>query len=343
MLTSTSMNITAPYQDTISLIGNTPLVRLEGPSAAAGCSIFGKCEFANPGASVKDRAALYIIRDAEERGELKPGGCVVEGTAGNTGIGIALVANARGYKTIIVMPDNQSREKMDTLRALGAELVLVPPTKFADCNHFVHTSRRLAEETEGAVWANQFDNTANRKAHLEGTAEELWEQLDGKIDGFTCAAGTGGTIAGVGMGLKEHDSKIVIALTDPHGAALFNYYAHGELKAEGSSVAEGIGQGRITGNLEGAPIDTQYRVSDEEGLDWVARLLREEGLCLGLSSGINVAGAVALGKQLVAEGRKDARVVTILCDTGFRYLSSLYNADWLRSKGLPVFDWLEGN
>ena len=327
----------------LDLIGNTPLVRLEGPSAEAGCDIYGKCEFANPGASVKDRAALYIIRDAEARGELKPGGCVVEGTAGNTGIGIALVANALGYRTIIVMPDNQSKEKMDTLRALGAELVTVPPTKFADSNHFVHTSRRLAEETEGAVWANQFDNTANRKAHIEGTAKEIWEQTGGKVDGFTCAAGTGGTIAGVGMGLKEFDENVVIALTDPHGAALYSYYASGELKAEGSSVAEGIGQGRITGNLEGAPIDTQFRVSDEEGLDWVARLLREEGLCLGLSSGINVAGAVALGKQLVAEGRESPKVVTILCDTGFRYLSSLYNADWLEAKGLPVFDWLKAS
>ncbi|SFP23145.1 cysteine synthase A [Qipengyuania nanhaisediminis] len=327
----------------LDLIGNTPLVLLEGPSAEAGCDIYGKCEFANPGASVKDRAALYIIRDAEARGELKPGGCVVEGTAGNTGIGIALVANALGYRTIIVMPDNQSKEKMDTLRALGAELVTVPPTKFADSNHFVHTSRRLAEETEGAVWANQFDNTANRKAHIEGTAKEIWEQTGGKVDGFTCAAGTGGTIAGVGMGLKELDENVVIALTDPHGAALYSYYASGELKAEGSSVAEGIGQGRITGNLEGAPIDTQFRISDEEGLDWVARLLREEGLCLGLSSGINVAGAVALGKQLVAEGRESPKVVTILCDTGFRYLSSLYNAEWLEAKGLPVFDWLKAS
>ena len=327
----------------LDLIGNTPLVRLEGPSAEAGCDIYGKCEFANPGASVKDRAALYIIRDAEARGELKPGGCVVEGTAGNTGIGIALVANALGYRTIIVMPDNQSKEKMDTLRALGAELVTVPPTKFADSNHFVHTSRRLAEETEGAVWANQFDNTANRKAHIEGTAKEIWEQTGGKVDGFTCAAGTGGTLAGVGMGLKELDENVVIALTDPHGAALSSSYASGELKAEGSSVAEGIGQGRITGNLEGAPIDTQFRISDEEGLDWVARLLREEGLCLGLSSGINVAGAVALGKQLVAEGRESPKVVTILCDTGFRYLSSLYNAEWLEAKGLPVFDWLKAS
>lgn len=340
MTTSAIMTQVPVREQTLDLIGNTPLVRLAGPSEEAGCDIYGKCEFSNPGASVKDRAALYIIRDAEARGELKPGGCVVEGTAGNTGIGIALVANALGYRTIIVMPDNQSAEKMQTLRALGAELVTVPPTKYADPNHFQHVSRRLAEETEGAIWAGQFDNTANRKAHIEGTAKEIWEQMDGRIDGFTCSAGTGGTIAGVGMGLKEFDENVAIALTDPHGAALFNYYAKGELKAEGSSVAEGIGQGRITGNLEGAPIDTQFRISDEEGLEWVARLLREEGLCLGLSSGINVAGAVALGKHLKGEGRENARVVTILCDSGFRYLSTLYNAEWLRSKGLPVFDWL---
>jgi len=330
------MNITRPFTDTLDLIGNTPLVLLKGASAAAGCEIWGKCEFANPGASVKDRAALGIIRDAEARGELAPGGTIVEGTAGNTGIGLALVANARGYKTVIVMPDNQSPEKMATLRALGAELVLVPPTKFANPGHFVHTSRRLAEETPGAVWANQFDNTANRKAHIEGTAAELWEQMEGRIDGFTCAAGTGGTIAGVGLGLKERDDKVTIALTDPHGAALYSYYATGELEAEGTSVAEGIGQGRITANLEGAPIDTQFRVSDEEGLLWVGQMLREEGLCLGLSSGINVAGAVALGRQL----GKGARVATVLCDTGFRYLSTLYNPAWLLEKGLPVFDWL---
>ncbi|MGX7896756.1 cysteine synthase A [Tsuneonella sp. HG222] len=322
--------------NTLDLIGNTPLVLLEGPSEAAGCEIWGKCEFMNPGASVKDRAALWIVRDAEARGELLPGGCIVEGTAGNTGIGLALVGNALGYRTIIVMPDNQSHEKMDTLRALGAELVLVPPTKFSNPGHFVHTSRRLAEETEGAVWANQFDNVANRRAHIEGTAAELWDQMDGRIDGFTCAVGTGGTLAGTGMGLKERSDKVTIALTDPHGAALYSFYATGELKSEGNSVAEGIGQGRITANLEGAPIDTQFRVSDEEGLEWVARLLREEGLCLGLSSGINVAGAVALGRQL----GKDARVATILCDTGFRYLSTLYNAGWLAEKKLPVFDWL---
>jgi cysteine synthase A len=323
-------------KDTIALIGNTPLVRLEGPSAAAGCDIFGKCEFANPGASVKDRAALYIVEDAEARGTIQPGGTIVEGTAGNTGIGLALVASAKGYKTIIVMPETQSREKMDTLRALGAQLVLVPAAPYANPGHFVHTSRRIAEETPNAIWANQFDNIANRRAHIMGTAEEIWAQMEGRIDGFTCAAGTGGTLAGVGLGLKEKDEKVTIALSDPHGAALYEYYANGELKAEGSSVAEGIGQGRITANLEGAPIDTQYRISDEEGLEWVRRLLAEEGLCLGLSSGINVAGAVRLGRDL----GPGSRVVTMLCDSGFRYLSTLFNADWLRAKGLPVFPWL---
>src|SRR6478735_3203729 len=330
--------MTAPVrQNALDLIGNTPLVLLKGPSEAANCEIWGKCEFTNPGASVKDRAALWIVRDAEARGALAPGGTIVEGTAGNTGIGLALVANALGYRTIIVMPENQSKEKMATLRALGAELVLVPPTKFSNPGHFVHTSRRIAEETPGAVWANQFDNVANRRAHIEGTAPEIWQQMEGRIDGFTCAVGTGGTLAGTGLGLKERDEKVTIALTDPYGAALYEYYAHGELKAEGNSVAEGIGQGRITANLEGAPIDTQFRISDEEGLAWVARLLKEEGLCLGLSSGINVAGAVALARQL----GKGSRVATILCDTGFRYLSSLYNRSWLEAKGLPVFDWLK--
>ncbi len=320
---------------TIELIGNTPLVLLKGASEAAGCEIYGKCEFANPGASVKDRAALYIVRDAEQQGHLKPGGTIVEGTAGNTGIGLALVANALGYKTIIVMPETQSREKMDTLRALGAKLVLVPAAPYANPGHFVHTSRRIAEETPGAVWANQFDNIANRRAHIETTAEEIWTQLEGRVDGFTCAAGTGGTIAGVSLGLKAKDESVTIALTDPYGAALYNYYAHGELKAEGNSAAEGIGQGRITANLEGALIDTQFRISDEDGLYWVRQMLGEEGLCLGLSSGINVAGAVMLGKQLGA----DSRIVTILCDTGFRYLSTIYNPEWMRSKGLPVMPW----
>ncbi|WP_420384015.1 cysteine synthase A [Novosphingobium sp.] len=328
--------MTSTLPDTLSLIGNTPLVLLKGPSEAAGAEIYGKCEFANPGASVKDRAALWIVRDAVERGTLKPGGTIVEGTAGNTGIGLALVANALGYRTVIVMPETQSREKMDTLRALRAELVLVPAAPFSNPGHFVHTSRRIAEETEGAIWANQFDNIANRRAHVESTAPEIWAQMDGRIDGFTCAAGTGGTIAGTGLGLKAFDDTITIALTDPHGAALYSYYACGELHAEGSSVAEGIGQGRITANLEGAPIDTQFRISDEEGLVWVERLLAEEGLCLGLSSGINVAGAIALAKRL----GPGSRVATILCDTGFRYLSSLYNAQWLRAKGLPVFPWL---
>ena len=316
--------------DTLSLIGHTPLVRLNGPSEAAGAEIFGKCEFANPGASVKDRAALFIVQDAEERGLIAPGGTIVEGTAGNTGIGLALVANAKGYKTIIVMPETQSREKMDTLHALGAELVLVPAAPYSNPGHFVHTSRRIAEETPNAIWANQFDNIANRRAHIVGTAEEIWDQMDGRIDGFTCAVGTGGTLAGVGLGLKSHDEKVTIALSDPDGAALYSYYACGELHSEGSSVAEGIGQARITANLEGAPVDTQFRISDAEGYYWVRRLLDEEGLCLGLSSGINVAGAVALAKQLGA----GSRVATILCDTGFRYLSTLYNNDWLASKGL---------
>ncbi|WP_294323324.1 cysteine synthase A [uncultured Sphingomonas sp.] len=318
--------------DTLALIGNTPLVRLKGPSEAAGAEIFAKCEFANPGASVKDRAALSIVEDAEARSLIQPGGTIVEGTAGNTGIGLALVANAKGYRTIIVMPETQSREKMDTLRALGAELVLVPAAPYSNPGHFVHTSRRIAEETPNAIWANQFDNIANRRAHITGTAAEIWKQMDGRIDGFTCAAGTGGTLAGVGLGLKEKDESVTIALTDPHGAALYDYYAHGELRSEGSSVAEGIGQGRITANLDGAPIDTQFRVSDEEGMVWVRRLLAEEGLCLGLSSGINVAGAVLLARQL----GPGSRVATILCDTGFRYLSTLYNPEWLAAKGLAV-------
>ncbi|WP_242115869.1 cysteine synthase A [Sphingomonas lacusdianchii] len=318
--------------DTLALIGNTPLVRLKGPSEASGAEIFAKCEFANPGASVKDRAALSIVEDAEARGLIQPGGTIVEGTAGNTGIGLALVANAKGYRTIIVMPETQSREKMDTLRALGAELVLVPAAPYSNPGHFVHTSRRIAEETPNAIWANQFDNIANRRAHITGTAAEIWEQMGGRIDGFTCAAGTGGTLAGVGLGLKEKDESVTIALTDPHGAALYDYYACGELRSEGSSVAEGIGQGRITANLDGAPVDTQFRVSDAEGMVWVRRLLAEEGLCLGLSSGINVAGAVLLARQL----GPGSRVVTILCDTGFRYLSTLYNPEWLTAKGLAV-------
>jgi cysteine synthase A len=325
-----------PAADALALIGNTPLVRLSGPSAATGCEILGKCEFMNPGGSVKDRAALSIVEDAEAQGLLKPGGVIVEGTAGNTGIGLALVGNAKGYRTIIVMPETQSREKMDTLRALGAELVLVPAAAYSNPGHFVHTSRRIAEETENALWANQFDNISNRMAHIRTTAPEIWAQTGGRIDGFTCAAGTGGTIAGVGLGLKAQSEDIVIALTDPHGASLYSYYETGELKSEGSSVAEGIGQGRITGNLEGAPIDTQFRISDAEGLEQVHRLLMEEGLCLGLSSGINVAGAMALARAL-GPGKT---IVTILCDSGLRYLSTLFNPEWLDPKGLATPPWI---
>jgi len=325
-----------PAADVLHLVGNTPLVRLKGPSEATGCDILAKCEFMNPGGSVKDRAALFIVEDAEARGVLGPGGVIVEGTAGNTGIGLAVVANAKGYRTIIVMPETQSREKMDTLRALGAELVLVPAAPYSNPNHFVHTSRRIAEETPGALWADQFDNTANRFSHIKTTAAEIWQQTDGRINGFICAVGTGGTLAGTGLGLKEHSSDIVIGLADPHGAALYNYYAHGELRAEGSSVAEGIGQGRITANLEGAPVDTQFRIDDSEGLQWVHRLMMEEGLCIGLSSGINVAGAVALAREL-GPGKT---IVTILCDSGLRYLSTLFNPAWCEAKGVAPPPWL---
>jgi cysteine synthase A len=318
--------------DIISLIGNTPLLTLKGPSQETGCTILGKAEFLNPGGSVKDRAALGIIEDAEKQGLLKPGGIIVEGTAGNTGIGLAVVGAARGYKTIIVMPETQSREKMDTLRALGAELVLVPAAPYANPGHYVHTSRRIAEETPGAIWANQFDNVANRLAHIRTTAPEIWRQTEGRIDGFTCAVGTGGTLAGVALGLRAEKPDVTIALTDPEGAALFNWFAHGELKAEGSSVSEGIGQSRITGNLDGLHVDAQFRVPDAEGLAWVRRLNAEEGICLGLSSGINVAGAVRLARQM-GPGHV---IVTILCDSGLRYLSTIYNPNWLAAKGLAA-------
>jgi cysteine synthase A len=318
--------------DIISLIGNTPLLTLKGPSQETGCTILGKAEFLNPGGSVKDRAALGIIEDAEKQGLLKPGGIIVEGTAGNTGIGLAVVGASRGYKTIIVMPETQSREKMDTLRALGAELVLVPAAPYANPGHYVHTSRRIAGETPGAIWANQFDNVANRLAHIRTTAPEIWRQTEGRIDGFTCAVGTGGTLAGVALGLRAEKPDVTVALTDPEGAALFNWFAHGELKAEGSSVSEGIGQSRITGNLDGLHVDAQFRVPDAEGLAWVRRLNAEEGICLGLSSGINVAGAVRLARQM-GPGHV---IVTILCDSGLRYLSTIYNPDWLAAKGLAA-------
>lgn len=316
----------------VGAVGNTPLIRLHALSRLTGCTILGKAEFMNPGGSVKDRAALGILQEAEASGELQPGGTVVEGTAGNTGIGLAVVGAARGYKTIIVMPETQSREKMDTLRALGAELVLVPAAPYANPGHYVHTSRRIAEETPGAIWANQFDNVANRLAHIRTTAPEIWRQTEGRIDGFTCAVGTGGTLAGVALGLRAEKPDVTIALTDPEGAALFNWFAHGELKAEGSSVSEGIGQSRITGNLDGLHVDAQFRVPDAEGLAWVRRLNAEEGICLGLSSGINVAGAVRLARQM-GPGHV---IVTILCDSGLRYLSTIYNPDWLAAKGLAA-------
>ena len=325
-----------PASSLMALIGNTPLVRLRGPSEATGCEILAKCEFMNPGGSVKDRAALFIVEDAERQGQLAPGGIIVEGTAGNTGIGLALVGNAKGYRTIIVMPETQSREKQDTLHALGAELVLVPAAAYANPAHYVHTSRRIAEETLNALWANQFDNIANRMAHIRTTAPEIWQQTGGRIDGFTCAVGTGGTLAGVGLGLKERNADVVIALSDPHGASLFSYYATGELKAEGSSVSEGIGQSRITANLESAPIDAQFRISDEEGLEQVFGLMANEGLCIGLSSGINVAGAMRLAREL-GPGKT---IVTLLADSGMRYLSTLFNPDWLAARDLPVPEWL---
>ena len=327
------MDSSAPWNPDITpLIGNTPLIALKGPSAATGCTILGKAEFLNPGGSVKDRAAIGIIDDAQADGRLQPGGIIVEGTAGNTGIGLALVAAARGYKTIIVMPETQSREKMDTLRALGAELVLVPAAPYANPGHYVHTSRRIAEETPGAIWANQFDNVANRLAHIRTTAPEIWRQTAGRVDGFTCAVGTGGTLAGVALGLRAEKPGVTIALTDPEGAALYNWFAHGELKAEGSSVSEGIGQSRITGNLDGLVVDAQFRVPDSEGMYWLRRLNAEEGICLGLSSGINVAGAVRLAKHM-GPGHV---IVTILCDSGLRYLSTIYNAEWLAAKGLQA-------
>lgn len=316
--------------DIVSLVGNTPLLKLAGPSAETGCTILGKAEFLNPGGSIKDRAALSIIEDAEANGTLRPGGTIVEGTAGNTGIGLAVIGAARGYKTIIVMPETQSREKQDTLRALGAALVLVPAAAYANPAHYVHTSRRLAAETPGAVWANQFDNIANRRAHIHTTAPEIWAQTEGKVNGFTCAVGTGGTLAGVALGLRALNPDIKIALTDPEGAALYNYFASGELRGEGSSVSEGIGQSRITANLEGLTVDAQYRVADPEGLGWVRRLNDEEGICLGLSSGINVAGAVRLAREM-GPGHV---IVTILCDSGLRYLSTIWNPTWLAAKGL---------
>ncbi len=326
----------------IGTIGNTPLIRLNRASEQTGCEILGKAEFLNPGSSVKDRAALYIVLDAEKRGVLRPGGVIVEGTAGNTGIGLALVANARGYRTVIVIPETQSQEKKDMLRLCGADLREVPAVPYRDPGNYVHVSGRLAEElakTEpnGAVWAMQFDNVANREAHYRGTGPEIWEQTGGKVDGFACSVGTGGTLAGCAMFLKERNPDIKIALADPMGAALYNYYKNGQLKAEGSSITEGIGQGRITKNLEGAPIDIPYQIPDTEALPIIFDMLKYEGLCLGGSTGINVAGAIRLAKEL-GPGHT---IVTILADYGTRYMSKMFNPTFLREKNLPVPDWLD--
>lgn len=325
----------------VDSIGNTPMIRLKRASEETGCEILGKAEFLNPGQSVKDRAALYIINDAVKRGALKPGGVIVEGTAGNTGIGLALVGNALGFRSVIVIPETQSQEKKDMLRLCGAELIEVPAVPYKDPNNYVKYSGRLAEELaakepNGAIWANQFDNVANRQAHIETTGPEIWAQTDGKVDGFICAVGTGGTLAGTGMALKERNKNIQIGLADPMGAALYHYYKHGELKAEGTSITEGIGQGRITANLEDAPIDQAFQIPDEEALPIVFDLLKHEGLCLGGSSGINVAGAIRLAREM-GPGH---RIVTVLCDYGTRYQSKMFNPEFLREKNLPVPDWL---
>jgi len=322
-------------------VGNTPLIKLRKASELTGCTILGKAEFLNPGGSIKDRAALAIVEDAERRGLLKPGGVIVEGTAGNTGIGLALVGNAKGYRTVIVMPETQSQEKKDMLRLCGADLRLVPAVPYANPGNYVRYSETLAlelakTEPNGVLWANQFDNLANREGHARTTAQEIWEQTSGKVDAFTCSVGTGGTLAGVAIGLKEHSKDIQIVLADPLGSALFNYYAHGELKAEGTSITEGIGQGRITRNLEDAPIDDQLQVTDHEALPVVFDLLKEEGICVGGSSGINVMAAIKVAQRL-GPGHT---VVTVLCDWGHRYQSKLFNPSFLQERGLPVPDWL---
>jgi len=327
-------------KDLAEAIGNTPLIRLNGPSDATGCEILGKCEFLNPGQSVKDRAALFIIRDAVEKGLLKPGGTIVEGTAGNTGIGLALVGDFMGFKTVIVIPETQSQEKKDMIRLAGADLVQVPAAPYKNPNNYVRYSQRLAErlaqsEPNGAIWANQFDNVANRQAHIETTGPEIWDQTDGKVDGFICAVGSGGTLAGVGMALQPNGVKI--GLADPMGAALYSYYKTGEFASEGSSITEGIGQGRITANLEGFTPDMVYQIPDKEALPVVFDLLENEGLCLGGSSGINVAGAMRMAREM-GPGHT---IVTVLCDYGNRYQSKLFNPAFLKEKGLPVPQWLD--
>jgi len=328
--------------DFAAAIGNTPLIKLRAASELTGCTVLGKAEFMNPGGSVKDRAALAIIRAAEASGALRPGGMIVEGTAGNTGIGLALVGNSLGYKTVIVIPETQSQEKKDALRLCGAKLIEVPAVPYKNPENYVHVSERLAKEFDGsepngAIWANQFDNTANRDAHIHTTGPEIWAQTDGRVDGFICSVGTGGTLTGTGQYLKEQNPKISIGLADPMGSAIYHYFAHGSLKAEGSSISEGIGQGRITKNLEGAPIDHAFQIPDSEALPIIFDLLQHEGLILGGSSGINVAGAIRLAQKL-GPGHT---IVTILCDLGSRYQSKVFNPVFLREKGLPVPPWLE--
>jgi len=327
--------------DVIAAIGNTPLIRLTRASAATGCEILGKAEFLNPGQSIKDRAALFIINDAIARGTLRPGGTIVEGTAGNTGIGLAVVANAMGFKTVIVIPDTQSQEKKDALRLLGADLIEVPAVPYRDPNNYVRLSGRLAaqlakSEPHGAIWANQFDNVANRQAHIEGTGPEIWRQTDGRVDGFTCAVGTGGTLGGVAIALKKFNPKIKIAAADPLGAAIYSWIKKGTLEMHGSSITEGIGQSRITANLKDAPIDDAYEIPDEEALPIIFDLLEHEGLCLGGSTGINVAAAIRMAREM-GPGHT---IVTVLCDYGNRYQSKLFNPEFLRSKGLPAPPWL---
>ncbi|SFP53687.1 cysteine synthase A [Mesorhizobium sp. NFR06] len=326
----------------IEAIGNTPLIRLNKASEATGCEILGKAEFMNPGQSVKDRAGLFIIRDAEQRGLLKPGGVIVEGTAGNTGIGLTLVAKALGYRTVIVIPDTQSQEKKDVIKILGAELIEVPAVPYKNPNNYIKLSGRLAEqlarsEPNGAIWANQFDNVANRDGHIRTTAQEIWAQTGGKIDGFVSAVGSGGTLAGVALGLKGQNKDVKIALADPLGAALYSFYTSGELKSDGNSITEGIGQGRITANLEDFTPDFSYQVPDEEALPIIFDLIQEEGLCVGGSTGINIAGAIRLARDL-GPGHT---IVTILADYGTRYQSKLFNPEFLRGKNLPVPGWME--
>lgn len=329
------------FPDVIAAIGNTPLIRLKRASEETGCEILGKAEFLNPGQSVKDRAALYIIRDAMARGTLRPGGTIVEGTAGNTGIGLAMVANAMGFKTVIVIPQTQSQEKKDALRLMGAELIEVPAVPYRDPNNYVRLSGRLADEmakTEknGAIWANQFDNVANRQAHIETTGPEIWRQTEGRIDGFTCAVGSGGTLAGTGIALKHQNPNVKIAAADPLGAAIYSWIKTGKLESHGSSITEGIGQGRVTANLKDAPIDDAYEILDSEALPLIFDLLEHEGLCLGGSSGINIAGAIRMAREM-GPGHT---IVTMLCDYGNRYQSKLFNPEFLKGKGLPMPRWL---